>query len=78
MYSVITDIPTDRHVTFQQQYRMCGKRRNCYTCRMGHGHGPYWYCYYQQEGKLHCVYVGKMLPEGALLPSEYKRREGEP
>jgi len=33
---------TQEHITYQQQYRTCGKP-SCRTCQSGSGHGPYWY-----------------------------------
>ena len=52
-------LPTDRHITYQLQYRKCGKP-TCRVCRDGQGHGPYRYAYWHDEQrKMYCVYVGK-------------------
>jgi len=44
--------------TYQLQYRKCGKRP-CTTCRIGKGHGPYFYAYFREGGKLRSRYIGK-------------------
>lgn len=54
-------IPTERTVTYQSQRRRC-KKATCHTCRQGEGHGPYWYAYWRENGKLVSAYVGKHLP----------------
>lgn len=51
-------IPDDQHITYQLQYRKCGKP-SCKTCRDGLGHGPYWYAYWRQGSRLKSGYVGK-------------------
>lgn len=51
-------IPSDQHITYQLQYRKCGKP-SCSTCRDGQGHGPYWYAYWRQGSRLKSGYVGK-------------------
>lgn len=55
-------IRADGKITFQLQYRKCGKP----TCKCNHGepHGPYGYYYYRQNGRLKSAYVGKMKEEG--------------
>jgi hypothetical protein len=55
------DIPNDQHITYQQQYRKCGKAA-CGTCRQGKGHGPYWYAYWREGSRLRSGYVGKKHP----------------
>lgn len=56
----MTTIPTDgRTITYQTQYRKCGKPR-CRTCKNGPGHGPYVYAFWTgDDKKLHSGYVGK-------------------
>ncbi len=54
-------IPTDQHITFQLQFRKCGKS-SCSTCRRTLGHGPYWYAYWRISAKLISGYVGKIRP----------------
>lgn len=58
------DIPSGHHITYQRQYRTCGKP-SCGTCQKSDGHGPYWYAYWRENGKLKSTYVGKTLPDGA-------------
>ncbi|HLZ55866.1 MAG TPA: hypothetical protein VKR06_02870 [Ktedonosporobacter sp.] len=55
-------IPTDQHITYQYQYRKCGKA-SCSTCRNTQGHGPYWYAYWRTGAKLISGYVGKSNPK---------------
>jgi hypothetical protein len=57
----MTDIPMDQHITYQLQYRKCGKA-SCSTCRNGQGHGPYWYAYWREGSRLRSGYVGKVHP----------------
>jgi hypothetical protein len=49
----------------------CGNER-CLRCGDGPSHGPYWYRYYRQRGKVVSRYVGKELPAGV----ELARRRG--
>jgi hypothetical protein len=55
------DLPKDQHITYQWQYRKCGKAA-CSTCRNGQGHGPYWYAYWREGSRLRSGYVGKKHP----------------
>jgi hypothetical protein len=55
------DIPSSQHITYQLQYRKCGKV-TCSTCRSGQGHGPYWYAYWREGARLRSSYVGKVHP----------------
>ena len=57
----MTEIPRDQHITYQLQYRKCGKA-SCSTCRNGQGHGPYWYAYWREGSRLKSGYVGKVHP----------------
>ncbi|QBD82143.1 hypothetical protein EPA93_41660 [Ktedonosporobacter rubrisoli] len=57
----MADIPNDQHITYQLQYRKCGKA-SCSTCRNGQGHGPYWYAYWREGSRLRSGYVGKVHP----------------
>lgn len=47
-------------VTFRQEAVRCG-RKGCTTCP----HGPYWYAYWREDGRLRSRYIGKRLPEGS-------------
>ena len=51
-------LPGDQHITYQLQYRKCGKP-TCRTCREGQGHGPYWYAYWHDGSRLKSGYIGK-------------------
>ena len=51
-------LPGDQHITYQLQYRKCGKP-TCRTCREGQGHGPYWYAYWHGGSRLKSGYIGK-------------------
>ncbi|HZU69383.1 MAG TPA: DUF6788 family protein [Ktedonobacteraceae bacterium] len=59
----MTQLPKDQHITYQLQYRKCGKP-SCKTCREGKGHGPYWYAYWREGSRLRSGYVGKTPPDG--------------
>ena len=59
----MTEIPRDQHITYQLQYRKCGKT-SCSTCRNSQGHGPYWYAYWREGSRLRSGYVGKVHPTG--------------
>jgi hypothetical protein len=45
-------------VTFRQEYVRCG-REGCSRCP----HGPYWYAYWREAGRLRSRYIGKRLPD---------------
>ena len=47
-------------VTYRLEPVRCGKTA-CTKCP----HGPYWYAYWREEGRLRSHYIGKTLPEGA-------------
>jgi hypothetical protein len=44
--------------------RKCGKPA-CSTCHgdQAQGHGPYWYAYWREHGRLLSCYVGRSKPE---------------
>jgi hypothetical protein len=44
-------------VTYRQQAVRCGKK-GCTSCP----HGPYWYAYWREDGRMRSKYVGKDLP----------------
>lgn len=44
-------------VTFRQEMVRCGKK-GCTRCP----HGPYWYAYWREGGRVKSRYVGKELP----------------
>ena len=43
-------LPSNVHITYQQQYRKCGKS-TCGTCKRGPGHGLYFYGYWRDARK---------------------------
>ena|SRR3989442_15903919 len=47
-------------ITYRQERVRCG-RENCTRCP----HGPYWYAYWREGGRLRSRYIGKEPPEGA-------------
>ena len=49
--------PGQPPVSFRQQHVKCGKP-TCTRCP----HGPYWYAYWREDGRLRTRYVGKSLP----------------
>ena len=60
-------VPAGSHVTYRQQYTRCN-RRGCRTCAPeGLGHGPYWYAYWRQDGRLRSHYLGKQPPPGVSV-----------
>jgi len=44
-------------VTYRLEEIRCGKR-GCTRCP----HGPYWYAYWREDGRLRSRYIGKTLP----------------
>jgi non-specific serine/threonine protein kinase len=56
------DLPSGVSVRYGQQYRRCGKR-DCLLCSGGgRGHGPYWFAYWQEDGRKRSLYLGKQIP----------------
>ena len=49
--------PRAGKVSFRQQTVRCGKK-GCTSCP----HGPYWYAYWREDGRMRSRYVGKQLP----------------
>src|SRR5438093_4062379 len=52
--------PAEGKVTYRQEHVRCG-RENCTRCP----HGPYWYAYWREGGRLRSRYIGKDQPEDA-------------
>ena len=46
-------------VTYRRENVRCGKQ-GCKKCP----HGPYWYAYYREGGRLKSRYIGRELPGG--------------
>ena len=67
----MTHLPGDQHVTYQFQYRKCGKS-SCSTCRNGQGHGPYWYAYWREGSRLRSGYIGKVHPDGEEVAKQLR------
>lgn len=49
---------SESKVTYRLEHVRCG-RPGCTKCP----HGPYWYAYWRERGKLRSRYIGKTLPE---------------
>ena len=47
-------------MTYRLEWVKCGAK--C-KCNGGKGHGPYWYAYWRENGKLKKRYIGKELPQ---------------
>jgi len=56
--------PLPKTATYRQEYVRCGKA-TCTTCRTGPGHGPYWYAYWREAGRVRKRYLGKQPPPSA-------------
>lgn len=50
----------ERRVSYRQQWVRCGKP-GCTRCP----HGPYWYAYWREGGRLRSRYLGKNGPEAS-------------
>ncbi|MBE9014124.1 hypothetical protein IQ250_28445 [Pseudanabaenaceae cyanobacterium LEGE 13415] len=50
--------------TYQLERRRCGKKAcKCVGADLrSSGHGPYWYAYWKESGKLRTQYIGKRAP----------------
>ena len=62
-------------VVYRQQLTRCGKQR-CRKCKEGEGHGPYWYAYWNENGRTKTKYIGVRLPP-ELAAAQTGRIEGE-
>ena len=51
------DLPGEPPVRYRQRQVRCGKM-TCTRCP----HGPYWYAYWREDGRLRSRYIGKSLP----------------
>lgn len=48
--------------SYRQEFVKCGKA-GCTKCQGGPGHGPYWYAYHRESGRLKKRYLGKTAPD---------------
>lgn len=55
-------------VCLQLEKVKCGKE-GC-KCGVGELHGPYWYAYWREGGKLRSKYIGKKLPNSYVTDSD--------
>lgn len=63
-----TEPPADTHITYSQQYRRC-RKATCSRCRGDQpGHGPYWFAYWREGGRLRSRYLGKTAPAAQTEP----------
>jgi hypothetical protein len=53
----LTSEGQDRGITYRLEEVRCGKP-GCKSCP----HGPYWYAYYREAGRLKSRYIGRDLP----------------
>src|SRR5450755_1524581 len=61
--------PATAHVTYSRQFRRC-RKAGCRLCAEGKpGHGPYWFAYWREDGKLLSRYLGKTAPTEAPHPA---------
>jgi hypothetical protein len=51
------------HKTYRLQYVRCGKA-GC-LCTKEQGHGPYWYAFWREGGRVRSQYIGKELGAGS-------------
>jgi hypothetical protein len=59
---------TSGTITYREQFSRCGKAE-CRRCAPGNrGHGPYWYAYWREGGRLRSRYLGKRSPPELLSP----------
>jgi predicted ATPase/DNA-binding SARP family transcriptional activator len=57
--------PADARITYSRQYRRC-RKAGCSRCSGDQpGHGPYWFAYWREAGRVHSRYVGKNIPAAA-------------
>ena len=50
------EVPAPEGASFRKEYVRCGKP-GCKSCP----HGPYWYAYYREGGRLKSRYIGREL-----------------
>jgi hypothetical protein len=48
--------------SYRHEYVHCGKA-TCTPCQTGPGHGPYWYAYWREAGRVRKRYIGKQLSQ---------------
>ena len=49
------------NVTLRREFVRCSKPA-CKRCKDAPGHGPYWYAYKREDGKVRKEYIGRHLP----------------
>ena len=64
-------VPEGAKITYRREEVRCGKT-NCTRCP----HGPYWYAYWREDGKLRSRYLGSARAGELQQPSP--TRPGEP
>ena len=71
------DPPAGVHISYTRQFRRCGKS-DCPTCRAGkRGHGPYWYAYWRESGRVRTRYIGRQTPD-LMAPAPGELHETAP
>lgn len=58
--TLLGSVKQEHHITYQHQYRKCGKIgcSTCYGDQDARGHGPYWYAYWRENGRVLSAYAG--------------------
>jgi hypothetical protein len=51
-------------VTYRREMVRCGKTA-CRSCP----HGPYWYAYWREDGRVRSRYIGRRLPDQPTGPA---------
>lgn len=70
--SLVLDSTKENDVLYRLEKRRCGKEGcHCMGGELGEvGHGPYWYAYWREDGRLKTCYIGKKLK-----PSKLKQKQ---
>jgi hypothetical protein len=65
-------VPAGAKVTYRREEVRCGKA-NCTRCP----HGPYWYAYWREDGKLRSRYLGSAREPHHQPPPSRSQSPGE-
>lgn len=67
----LMEVDRQGELCYRLEKTRCGKK-GC-RCAGGELHGPYWYAYYRENGRMRCKYIGKNLPESARLEARARK-----